>query len=568
MFNRDWGSLCSQQPTNITAEEAKATGIKLCFSQKYSCHRWGTYESKAALRVVQKQTKKNKCSALLHVKGFFKTPEFYEFVVTKDHAEYTPGDMRSDICTLPLAKKYLHELAQQLEQSSKSTSQIRIDMLRAVDQYGRKSERKVNYYDIWNLMNKINKKLYHFDKDQMTSFLIWMNNKLPALNFNIFKANTSYSPDPSAFAYGFMSPVQQEKMKTATSFCLDTTHVISSNVNEILYTLLVRDEDIGRGWPVAFMVTNDQGFLKRSSLLVDSKQFTIDCCAAEVHAIQTTFPATSIQFCIFHVTQAWNQKLSDSVKIPRSLPSEARILRGVMMKSLQEIIYEEDIDKFRHKIVQFKEDFDDQESFLDYFERNWCTEAKFKIWIFMKRSRNKRLNKLVIVLVHDVEYFLTQEYEHVMSNNSPMSSFTRQQRIREMEAEEVDDDDRKMMIVAPGTAEDVNLQVWSFVNENRAYVVQIAEPNLIILCTCFDYQQRYKSSTITPTISHTSAFIQQCIDINQTLWYANQDLLTMQQYMTEDDGQTLFDAYQRSLQVFQSIKNKYKVHLCRSHTQE
>ncbi|OAD65366.1 hypothetical protein PHYBLDRAFT_176276 [Phycomyces blakesleeanus NRRL 1555(-)] len=346
----------NKQPTNITAEEAKATGIKLCFSQEYSCHHWGTYESKAALRVVQKQTKKNKYPALLLVKGFFKTPEFYEFVVTKDHAEHTPGDMRSDICTLPLANKYLHELTQQLEQSSKSASQIRIDMLRAVNRYGRKSERKVNYYDIWNLINK---------------------------------TNTSYSPDPSAFAYGFMSPVQQEKMKTATSFCLNTTHAISSNVNEILYTFLVRDKDIGRGWPVAFMVTNDQGvspivqwrqFLKRSSLLVDPKQFTIDCCAAEVHVIQTTFPATSIQFCIFHVTQAWNQKLSDSVKIPGSLLSETQILRGVMMKSWQEIIYEEDIDEFHHKIVQFKEDFNDQESFLDYFERNWCTEAKFKIW--------------------------------------------------------------------------------------------------------------------------------------------------------------------------------------------
>ncbi|OAD75676.1 hypothetical protein PHYBLDRAFT_143924 [Phycomyces blakesleeanus NRRL 1555(-)] len=390
-----------------------------------------------------------------------------------DYAEHTPGDMRSDICTLPLAKKYLHELAQQLKQSSKSASQIRIDMLRA-----------------------INKKLYHFDKDQMTSFLIWMNNKLSALNFNIFKANTSYSLDPSAFAYGFMSPIQQEKMKTATSFCLDVTHAISSNVNEILYTLLMRDEDIGRVWPVAFIVTNDRGvspivqclqFLKRSSLLVDPKQFTIDCCAAEVHAIQTTFLATSIQFCIFHETQAWNQKLSDSVKTPGSLPSEARILRGVMIKSLQEIIYEEDIDEFHHKI------------------RNWCTEAKFKIWsrayheqqfshmltnnyikswhnqlktVFMKRSRNKRLDKLVFVLLHDVEYYLTQEYERVMSNNDPMSSFTRQQRIHEMGAEEVNDDDREMMIVAPGTAEDV------------------AEPNLIISCICFDYQRRYKPSSL------------------------------------------------------------------------
>ncbi|OAD71090.1 hypothetical protein PHYBLDRAFT_74153 [Phycomyces blakesleeanus NRRL 1555(-)] len=154
-----------------------------------------------------------------------------------------------------------------------------------------------------------------------------------------------------------------------------------------------------------------------------------------------------------------------------------------------------------------------------------------------------------------------------------MRFFTRQQKICETEAKKVNDD-REMLIVASGTAEDINWQVWSFVNENTKYFIQIAEPNLIISCSSFHYQQRYKpfstseTATITPTISRTSAFIQQCIDINQTLRYTNQDLLTMQQYMTEDDGQTLFDAYQRSLQVFQSIKNKYEVHLRRSHTQE
>ncbi|OAD66971.1 hypothetical protein PHYBLDRAFT_174679 [Phycomyces blakesleeanus NRRL 1555(-)] len=104
---------------------------------------------------------------------------------------------------------------------------------------------------------------------------------------------------------------------------------------------------------------------------------------------------------------SWNQKLSDSVKIPESLSIEARILHGVMMKSLQEIIYKEDINEFHHKIVQFIEDFDNQESFL----------------AFMKRNRNKRVDKLVFVLVHDVEYYLIQEYEHGMSNNGPMSSF-------------------------------------------------------------------------------------------------------------------------------------------------
>ncbi|KAL0073969.1 hypothetical protein J3Q64DRAFT_1842429 [Phycomyces blakesleeanus] len=106
----------NKRHTDITAEEAKNSGIKMCFSQEYSCHHSRTYESKAEI-------------------GFFKTPEWYEIILTKDHADHTPGNICEDNCTLPLAKKYLHEPSQQLEQSSKSASQIRIDMLRAIDTY-------------------------------------------------------------------------------------------------------------------------------------------------------------------------------------------------------------------------------------------------------------------------------------------------------------------------------------------------------------------------------------------------------------------------------------------------
>ncbi|OAD71068.1 hypothetical protein PHYBLDRAFT_72501 [Phycomyces blakesleeanus NRRL 1555(-)] len=286
----------------------------------------------------------------------------------------------------------------------------------------------------------------------MTSFLIWMNNKLPTLNFNICKAITSYSPDPSAFAYGFMSPVQQEKIKTATSFCLDATHAISSNVNEILYTLLVRDKDIGRGWPVAFMVTNDRGvspivqwlqFLKRSFLLFDPKQFTIDCCAAEVHAIQTTFSATSIQFLHLSCNPSMEPKKTLTIK-----------------------------------------------------KASWITLRK-------TGAQKQSLISEVEHIMNDNSLICSQitisssEYRRVISNNGAMRFFTRQQKICETEAEKVNDD-REMLIVAPGTAEDVNWQVWSFVNENTKYFIQIAEPNLIISCSCFHYQQRCKPWMFPP----------------------------------------------------------------------
>lgn len=76
-------------------------------------------------------------------------------------------------------------------------------------------------------------------------------------------------------------------MKIASSFCLYTTHGISSSISDILYTLLIREDSIGRGWPVAYMIISYHGtgliiewlqHLRGLRLLIDPKQFTIDCC--------------------------------------------------------------------------------------------------------------------------------------------------------------------------------------------------------------------------------------------------------------------------------------------------
>jgi hypothetical protein len=94
----------------------------------------------------------------------------------------------------------------------------------------------------------------------MISFLIWMD-KLEdnEYKYAVFRGNLqAYTQVSSLFAYGFVSPLQQQKMKNALSFCLDATHGISQNIDQVLYTLLIRDNAIGRGWPVGFMITNDK----------------------------------------------------------------------------------------------------------------------------------------------------------------------------------------------------------------------------------------------------------------------------------------------------------------------
>ncbi|KAG1519856.1 hypothetical protein G6F52_008218 [Rhizopus delemar] len=443
----DWRILNSdKQKGDLTAIEAKARNISLCFSQQYCCHRAGTY------------------------KGYYAYPQYYEFVIEKDHINHVPGDFLDDIRTLRLPRNRLHEILQQLQTSSKTPRQIRIDTLKAADTFGRKSHRKVD------------KELYHFHKNHMESFKIWMDQKLPEEGFHCFTGRLSYSQDSSLFACGFVSSDQQIRMKNPKALCLDVAHGISSNLSDILYTLIIRDDSIGRGWPVAYMVTNDRStgsivewlqHLRNSGLLVDPEQFTIDCYQFEVNAITRIFNPnrTKIQFCVFHVTQAWNKHLA-LVSVPVTL----------LVKTCTE-------DKVKVWSRSFK---DRQYSHMptnNYIEP-WHSQLKT---VFLGRVRNKRLDKLVFVLVNDVEYYLNQEFERVVQGNDAMSPFFKQQRLRELEAEEVDEEVRSDMITGPITLENsgkCRYMVCSFVEgASVGYSIEVTEDSLIMSCTCYGLEK-------------------------------------------------------------------------------
>ncbi|KAI8331962.1 hypothetical protein BD560DRAFT_441140 [Blakeslea trispora] len=130
----------NKQAGDLSPEEARARGITLAFSQQYCCYRAGTYKSTASQRPVQKKSMKVNCACTLRIKKYYAHPEYYELVLEKDPTYHVPDDVLNDIRTLPLAK--------QLKHSSKSTRQIRIDMLKAADSFGHASQRKVNYHDI------------------------------------------------------------------------------------------------------------------------------------------------------------------------------------------------------------------------------------------------------------------------------------------------------------------------------------------------------------------------------------------------------------------------------------
>jgi hypothetical protein len=121
----------------------------------------------------------------------------------------------------------------------------------------------------------------------MASVNIWLDNKLQLDEYTIFRGNPQlYSTDASLFSFGFLSELQQQKLSTATTMCLDAIYGICAQSSVIMYSIVIRDDDIDRGFLEAYLFTNDQTigsitpwlqFLKETLFIVDPQQTTIDC---------------------------------------------------------------------------------------------------------------------------------------------------------------------------------------------------------------------------------------------------------------------------------------------------
>ncbi|OAD66354.1 hypothetical protein PHYBLDRAFT_175166 [Phycomyces blakesleeanus NRRL 1555(-)] len=129
---------------------------------------------------------------------------------------------------------------------------------------------------------------------------MWFTKKLSPKGFIIFEGNLqTYSNDKSLYACGFISRFQQSKIKAAATFYMDATYSITQRSNDILYTIVIRDEELDRGFPCAYMLTNDHSLspivqwwkhLKDNKLVANPWQFTIDCSNAKTNALMAIFP--------------------------------------------------------------------------------------------------------------------------------------------------------------------------------------------------------------------------------------------------------------------------------------
>ena len=173
-----------------------------------------------------------------------------------------------------------------------------------------------------------------------------------------------------------------------------------------------------------------------------------------------------------------------------------------------------------------------QPEFIRYFRTNWCTEAKYNVWsrayhplefshlltnnyigswhnqlksVFLRRVRNKRLDRLIFILTDEVEYYYREEYDRVEVNHGPMTAAEREKRRVRLAAEAVPANRRAEMIVSPSgvtsfdddedevMAEAGDWMVDSFVDEDNAYYVSVDEDNAVNACSCYYFGRNQRA---------------------------------------------------------------------------
>ena len=198
----------------------------------------------------------------------------------------------------------------------------------------------------------------------MISFDAWLDRQLPMKNYVIFNGNLQlYSQNDKLFARGFQSPVQVREMSLNKSFCLDATHGISPRSTEVLYSLVARDSHTQKGYPVAYMVTNDQTvgpvnqwltFLKQQGSF-NPEAITIDCCVAELNAIRSALNDTYVHYCGFHVLKAWRKAMDQKVTLTGAhTQEEVGRYKKQLEQLLAQLLLTSEVAAFDELLAQFK----------------------------------------------------------------------------------------------------------------------------------------------------------------------------------------------------------------------
>ncbi|ORE07705.1 hypothetical protein BCV72DRAFT_304333 [Rhizopus microsporus var. microsporus] len=164
------------------------------------------------------------------------------------------------------------------------------------------------------------------------------------------------------------------------------------------------------------------------------KKITIDVFAAEHAAITGVFgSAVRIQWCLFHVSRAWMDQIRKKVKLGSVSANNAA--HKSMIAALKSLMWESSAQMFTQKLLHFQQEFSSAAYKLQIFN-NMETSNYIESWYnqlktnYSQRKRNRRLDRLIFILVDDVHTDFMHNAAKMAVNVGRMSSETREARKR------------------------------------------------------------------------------------------------------------------------------------------
>ncbi|KAG1627732.1 hypothetical protein G6F44_012114 [Rhizopus delemar] len=234
------------------------------------------------------------------------------------------------------------------------------------------------------------------------------------------------------------------------------------------------------------------------------EQITVDCGIPKSDAIRVTFGENCrIQLCLFHVSQCWSRNLATQVMNSPGQHSNAK----VTAEQPQFVEYFEDkwiaLDGYKRWSAAYVIEEHQNMRISNYIE-SWHNPLKS---VYLKRTKNRRLDRLVYILVNEVENDIKFEEARVSSEVGRMGPETRNKRKRETVAADIPDDRTKELITKES---ETTYNVESFSQEDIMYTVQINETGNIVSCSCsyFKFNSRsYRYKVDLDSLRHSKRSI-------------------------------------------------------------
>ncbi|CAO3644781.1 unnamed protein product [Mucor hiemalis] len=502
----------------------------------YKCHRYGVYRDKIAegtrtkggatgsVRALQKASKKSDCKARLKITCFKSDPTVVEVhhIGVHNHEVGSVEDMKY----LPLSQKRKDAIMERLREGyNKRDCRIAIqkdfrkftrDLLTSSDpDHVFHRDQIVHQDEVYNIYKKIQEAFYRKSTDEKESVKMWLQ-ELNQKGYSSF-VHSTFEDD---FTFGFSSPWQKNLLLNSKMVCLDATHCVSHIEKGILYTIVIRHPISGTGCPVAYMFTKDHSmaavsvflsFVKNDIGVPSLDEITIDVSATEHAAITAIYPESTVQWCLFHVSRAWMGKIRELIKLG-STALNNQVHRNVIT-DLKLLMWEKNEEVFLLGLISFRLKYSMYQDFLNYMDRAYLNRGKFVHWsaafqpqvfsnmetnnyieswhnqlktTYLGRKRNRRVDRLIYILVNDIEPDYINNVCRISANVGRMGPEERRRRKRELEAENINEAILNTLVTAPENESNV-YTVKSFSDNHTSYEIEVINQKMNT-CSCPDFQ--------------------------------------------------------------------------------